>query len=56
MVVTHECVDGPFVGTAVFEDGTHSVITYDPPTIAPSLVCPECGDHGFISQGKWVSC
>jgi hypothetical protein len=24
-------------------------------TISPSLLC-SCGDHGFITNGKWVSC
>lgn len=22
-------------------------------TISPSLLCMECGDHGFIRNGKW---
>jgi hypothetical protein len=26
----------------------------DPLTIAPSLACRACGDHGFIRDGKWV--
>jgi len=25
----------------------------DPLTLSPSLVCKECGDHGFIIDGKW---
>jgi len=24
-------------------------------TMSPSILC-ECGDHGFIQQGRWVGC
>jgi hypothetical protein len=24
------------------------------PTVRPSIVCPDCGIHGFITEGKWV--
>lgn len=23
-------------------------------TVTPSLLCPTCGNHGFITDGKWV--
>ena len=23
-------------------------------TISPSVLCHECGDHGFIRDGKWI--
>jgi hypothetical protein len=26
----------------------------DPITISPSLLRTDCGDHGFIREGKWV--
>lgn len=29
------------------------VESWDPLTISPSLLC-ECGDHGFIRDGRWV--
>lgn len=25
-----------------------------PLTLSPSLVCPECGEHGFVRDGRWV--
>jgi hypothetical protein len=30
------------------------VESWDPLTTSPSLLCMECGDHGFIRNGKWV--
>lgn len=32
----------------------HELISTDPLTISPSLLC-RCGDHGFIRDGKWVA-
>ena len=29
------------------------VQSMDPLTVSPSLAC-DCGDHGFIREGKWV--
>lgn len=37
---------GPFVAW--------QVQSWDPLTISPSVLC-DCGDHGFIRDGKWVS-
>jgi hypothetical protein len=25
------------------------------PTITPSILCPDCGTHGFVREGRWVS-
>lgn len=30
------------------------VISWEPLTLSPSLLCMRCGDHGFIRDGKWV--
>ena len=30
-----------------------TLVAYDPLTVAPSFLC-DCGDHGFIRDGKWV--
>lgn len=24
-------------------------------TVTPSLLCPRCGNHGFITDGRWIS-
>lgn len=62
-------VDGEFHGVAYWhecngiyrEDWVHvqglkswTLITLDPLTITPSLLCRVCGHHGFITNGKWV--
>ncbi len=30
------------------------VQSWEPLTITPSLLCRVCGDHGFITNGRWV--
>lgn len=30
------------------------VLSTEPLTLSPSLLCRRCGDHGFIRDGKWV--
>jgi len=34
--------------------GAWDVISLDPLTLSPSLLCRVCGSHGFIRDGKWV--
>lgn len=31
----------------------YEVVHLDPLTLAPSLQCPTCGDHGNVVAGKW---
>ena len=31
------------------------VVSKDPLTLTPSLLCTGCGTHGFITDGRWVS-
>jgi hypothetical protein len=30
------------------------LVTLEPLTLSPSLLCTLCGHHGFIREGKWV--
>lgn len=30
------------------------VLSWEPLTLSPSLLCKGCGHHGFIREGKWV--
>lgn len=30
------------------------VLSVNPLTLSPSLLCRACGHHGFIREGKWV--
>jgi hypothetical protein len=40
--------------TNVGQPGGHQVGTG--PTVNPSILCSDCGTHGFITDGKWVGC
>lgn len=33
----------------------HQHISFDPLHIEPSLLCKDCGWHGFIRDGQWAS-
>lgn len=35
---------------------TWEVINEEPLTLSPSLMCQNCGHHGFIRNGRWESC
>jgi hypothetical protein len=37
------------------DPGWHSIIGVDPLTISPSILCPDCGLHGFIRDGTWTT-
>lgn len=43
-------------GAEHLADGGHrwTVESWEPLTVAPSLLCRRCGDHGFIRDGRWV--
>lgn len=32
----------------------HTVVTEDPLTIVASILCPDCGTHGFVTDGRWI--
>jgi hypothetical protein len=53
----HECNGKMRVGrtptTPPWPDGW-TVVSESPLTLSPSLLCPRCGHHGFIRDGKWV--
>ncbi len=65
--VRHKTSAGePCVGWVTFAGGawaqgfapgsiaTWDVQSKDPLTLTPSILCRACGDHGFITNGKWV--
>ncbi len=31
-----------------------TVVSFQPLTLQPSIQCPVCSDHGFITNGMWV--
>lgn len=34
----------------------HTVVTIHPLTIVASLLCDDCGTHGFVTAGEWQGC
>lgn len=32
----------------------HTLVSTEPLTITPSILCPDCGLHGFVTDGRWV--
>lgn len=34
----------------------HVVVSEEPLTITPSLLCSVCGLHGFVTDGRWSGC
>lgn len=35
-------------------NGPWRVVSREPLTLQPSILCKECGCHGFITSGRWV--
>lgn len=53
----HRCVrsDGFAVicAPALQLNGGHRIVNRSPLTVEPSILCPDCGTHGFIREGRW---
>lgn len=30
------------------------IVQEEPLTLSPSVLCTQCGNHGFIRDGKWI--
>ena len=37
------------------DPGFHSILGVDPLTISPSILCGDCGLHGYIRDGTWTT-
>jgi hypothetical protein len=46
--------DAPVARQLVQPKALWQVLSWDPLTVDPSILCLTCGDHGHIRQGKWV--
>lgn len=33
---------------------TWQVVSLEPLTISPSVLCTQCGHHGWIKDGRWI--
>jgi hypothetical protein len=31
----------------------HEIVSEDPLTIRPSILCPDCGTHGWFTESRW---
>jgi hypothetical protein len=47
-------LDGPVQREILKGEHIWKVESWEPLTLSPSLLCRECGDHGFVRKGKWV--
>jgi len=45
----------PFVGRVPGGGQGWTVLSEEPLTLEPSILCPNCGCHGFIREGRWIS-
>lgn len=56
--IEHECrtVDGVrLIVAPALQLGTgHIIEQANPLTVSPSILCPDCGLHGFIREDRWV--
>jgi hypothetical protein len=50
----HRCAEGRLIAPALSLQ--HSVmVTDNVPTVIPSLDCPDCELHGWLTKGTWTS-
>lgn len=35
-------------------DNGHTIVSEQPLTVTPSVMCDDCGLHGFVMAGRWV--
>lgn len=47
--------DTPVTRLIMPEKARWTVISFEPLTTEPSILC-QCGDHGYITDGRWVPC
>lgn len=57
--IRHHCktIDGDdiYIAPALQLAGGHRIVSQDPLTIEPSILCPDCGLHGWIRDGQWTT-
>ena len=47
--------DDIYTAPALQLAGGHRIVSQDPLTIEPSILCPDCGLHGWIRDGQWTT-
>lgn len=46
--------DTPVVRKVFHPESIWRVVSWQPLTLEPSILCKACGDHGHITESKWV--
>lgn len=62
-IEAHRNSDGQWCVGSMFRRGARTgegraqwdVVSEDPLTLTPSVLCRKCGNHGFIRDGRWVA-
>jgi hypothetical protein len=47
------CVN-PGPDDVTYDRATWTLESDSPLTLSPSLLCTQCGDHGWVRDGRWV--
>lgn len=59
-IEAHRDQAGQWCGGMLYRRGRNpngpewDVLSEDPLTLSPSVLCRTCGEHGFIRDGQWV--
>ncbi len=48
--------DNNFVSTTNYMGDGWTIVSEDPLTLSPSLLCTICKTHGYIRNGRWDPC
>lgn len=51
----HRCEGKLQLGTIDVTTPKHQLISTDPLHVEPSILCGQCGDHGYLRDGRWES-
>lgn len=51
-----QCTGGFVNFNGRYMDDGWDILSEEPLTLSPSLLCKACGCHGYIRDGKWVPC
>lgn len=58
----HRCDRGPrgiIICAPALQIGNGHTLTRgidDQPTVVASIACPDCGTHGYVTDGRWEPC
>lgn len=50
----HRCEGRLVLGTIDVSTPVHTLVCEEPLHVEPSILCSQCGDHGYLREGRWV--